>query len=112
LAFGGVPAYAISKHATLGVALNLTNEWGQHGIRVIPLSPGVIQTDLNREVLQRNKDRTETFIKRTPLGRLGETHEIGGVVAFLCSDYANFMTGVPVIVDGGLTIRGANPLAF
>jgi NAD(P)-dependent dehydrogenase (short-subunit alcohol dehydrogenase family) len=109
-AWGGVPSYAISKMATLGVAINLANEWGKHGIRVIPVSPGVIETDLNREILKQNATRTGNFINRTPLGRLGTPDEVGSVVAFLCSDMASFMTGTPVIVDGGMTIRGANPL--
>jgi NAD(P)-dependent dehydrogenase (short-subunit alcohol dehydrogenase family) len=112
LAWGGVPAYAISKHATLGVAINLANEWGKYGIRVVPVSPGVIETALNREILQKNKARTESFINRTPLGRLGQVNEVGAVVAFLCSDFASYMSGTPVVVDGGMLVRGANPLEF
>ena len=112
LAWGGTPAYAITKHATLGVAVNLANEWGQYGIRVVPVSPGVIQTDLNREILQKNTARTRSFVERTALNRLGEVDEVGAVVAFLCTDLASYMTGAPVIVDGGMTLRGANPLVF
>jgi NAD(P)-dependent dehydrogenase (short-subunit alcohol dehydrogenase family) len=110
--WGGFPSYAISKHATLGVATNLANEWGQYNIRVIPVSPGVIITDLNRANMERNVERTRRFIEDTPLGRLGETHEVGAVVAFLCSDYASYMTGTPVMVDGGMLNRNANPLRF
>jgi len=111
-AWGGVPSYAITKHATQGVALNLANEWGQYNIRVVPVSPGVIITDLNREILTQRKARTESFVRRTTLGRLGETHEVGAVVAFLCSDFASYMTGSPVVVDGGMLVRGADPLVF
>ncbi|MDB5078312.1 MAG: hypothetical protein JWP00_236 [Chloroflexi bacterium] len=110
--WGGVPSYSITKHATLGVAINLANEWGQYGIRVVPVSPGVIVTDLNREILKKNKPRTDSFLNRTPLDRLGETHEVGSVVAFLCSDAASYMSGSPVFVDGGMSVRGANPLKF
>lgn len=112
LAWGGVPSYGITKYAALGVAVNLANEWGQHNIRVVPVSPGVIITDLNREILKQRVERTNNFIQRTPLGRLGEVEEVGAVVAFLCSDIASYMSGAPVMVDGGLTIRGANPLVF
>jgi NAD(P)-dependent dehydrogenase (short-subunit alcohol dehydrogenase family) len=112
LAWGGVPSYAISKHATLGVAVNLANEWGRYGIRVIPVAPGVIETDLNRDLLKKNAERTKSFIERTPLGRLGEPHEVGAVVAFLCSDVASYMSGVPVVIDGGMLNRGAFPLDF
>lgn len=112
LAWGGVPSYAITKQATQAVAINLANEWGKYNIRVVPVSPGVIVTDLNREILKQNKARTESFVQRTPLGRLGETQEVGAVVAFLCSDYASYMSGTPVAVDGGMLIRGANPLVF
>lgn len=110
LAWGGVPSYAITKHATQAVAINLANEWGKYNIRVVPVSPGVIVTDLNREILAQRKERTASFVRRTPLGRLGETHEVGAVVAFLCSDFASYMSGSPVAVDGGLLIRGAEPI--
>lgn len=110
--WGGTPSYSITKHAAFGVAVNLANEWGQYGIRVIPVSPGVIITDLNREILTKNKARTDSFITRTPLDRLGETKEVGSVVAFLCSDAASYMSGAPVFVDGGMSVRGAYPLKF
>ena len=110
--WGGVPSYAITKHATLGVATNLANEWGQYNIRVVPVSPGVIITDLNRAIMEKNVARTARFIENTPLGRLGATHEVGAVVAFLCSDYAGYMTGSPVMVDGGMHNRNANPIRF
>jgi NAD(P)-dependent dehydrogenase (short-subunit alcohol dehydrogenase family) len=112
LAWGGVPSYGITKHAALGVAVNLANEWGQHNIRVVPVSPGVIITDLNRELLKQRVERTNSFIQRTPLGRLGEVEEVGAVVAFLCSDIASYISGAPIMVDGGLTVRGAFPLVF
>lgn len=110
--WGGFPSYAITKHATLGLATNLANEWGQYGIRVIPVSPGVIITDLNRANMEKNVARTSRFIEDTALGRLGEAPEIGSVVAFLCSDAASYMTGSPVIVDGGMLNRNAAPLRF
>ena len=110
--WGGTPSYSITKHAAFGVSVNLANEWGQYGIRVIPVSPGVIITDLNRDILTKNKPRTDSFVTRTPLNRLGETKEVGSVVAFLCSDAASYMSGAPVFVDGGMSIRGAYPLKF
>jgi NAD(P)-dependent dehydrogenase (short-subunit alcohol dehydrogenase family) len=112
LAWGGTPAYAITKHATQAVAINLANEWGRYNIRVVPVSPGVIITDLNRDLLTKNKARTESFVRRTPLGRLGEVNEVGAVVAFLCSDYASYVSGAAVAVDGGMLVRGAEPLTF
>jgi NAD(P)-dependent dehydrogenase (short-subunit alcohol dehydrogenase family) len=110
--WGGFPSYAISKHAVLGLATNLANEWGQYNIRVIPVSPGVIITDLNRANMEKNVERTSRFIEDTALGRLGETHEVGAVVAFLCSDAASYVTGSPVIVDGGMLNRNARPLRY
>ncbi len=112
LAWGGVASYAISKQAIQGIAVNLANEWGQYGIRVVPISPGVIITDVNRDILQKNKARSESILYRTPLGRFGETSEVGAVVAFLCSDFASYISGSPIVIDGGYTARGANPLTF
>ena len=95
--------YGISKAADMQLVRNLAAEWGPRNVRVNSVAPGLIKTDFARALWEDDKRRKEREAL-TPLRRLGEAREIGGVVAFLASDAATFITGQTLVVDGGVTI--------
>ncbi|MEK8052790.1 glucose 1-dehydrogenase [Ideonella sp. DXS22W] len=95
--------YGLSKAALAQLARNLAVEWGPQGIRVNAVSPGLIRTPLAGHLMA-----DEAFMARrlqaTPLRRVGEPHEIAGVVVMLASAAGAFITGHNLVVDGGTTI--------
>ena len=101
-AFG---AYAISKAADMQLARNLAVEWGEHNIRVNCIAPGLIKTDFAR-ALWENPDLRKRYETITPLRRLGEPDDIGGIAVFLASRAGAFVTGQTIVADGGVTIVG------
>lgn len=94
--------YCASKGAVNLLAASLADAWGPSGIRVNAVCPGVIDTELGRSSPQ-IVAMLESLRQRTPLQRLGQAEEIGDTVAWLASDYASFVTGACIVVDGGLT---------
>ncbi|WP_294948213.1 SDR family NAD(P)-dependent oxidoreductase [Sulfurivirga sp.] len=101
-------AYGASKAALDRLTEVQAIEWGQYGIRVVGIAPGVVPVERTEKILAQDKVKKE-WIKRTPLGRYGETDEMGEAVAFLLSDHAAWMTGSTLTVDGGLIARGDYP---
>ena len=101
-------AYGASKAALDQVTAVQAVEWGRHGIRVVALAPGVVPVERTESIRSQDNVKKE-WIKRTPLGRYGETDEMGEAVAFLLSDAAKWMTGSVLTVDGGLIARGDYP---
>ncbi|MBP7063769.1 SDR family NAD(P)-dependent oxidoreductase [Ferrovibrio sp.] len=98
-----IGGYGISKAADFALARNLAVEWGAQNIRVNCVAPGLVKTDFARALWEDEanlKQRTST----TPLRRIGEPEEIGGIVAFLASPAASFITGQVIVADGGVTI--------
>jgi hypothetical protein len=95
------PILTRSKTALLGVARNLAHEWAAAGVRVNAIAPGIIKTQFS-ELLWKNEAATEAALQRIPLGRLGESHEIASVAAFLASSDANYVTGETIVVSGGM----------
>jgi 3-oxoacyl-[acyl-carrier protein] reductase len=77
----------------------LAKEFGPHGITVNAVAPGVILTDMNRDYLAQHGDEV---VKGIPLGRFGEPDDVAGVIAFLASDAASYLTGTIIDVNGGL----------
>lgn len=100
----GIPSYTASKGGVLALTRQLAGELAPHGIRINSVSPGVVQTGLNRDTLARGAIRHAT-IGNIPVGRLGEPTDIAGVVAFLAGPDAGFVTGADLVVDGGMTSR-------
>jgi NAD(P)-dependent dehydrogenase (short-subunit alcohol dehydrogenase family) len=96
-------AYGISKAADFSLARSLAVEWGWKNVRVNCVAPGLIRTDFAR-ALWENTEALKPRLATTPLRRIGEPDEIGGIVAFLASKAASFMTGTVVVADGGVTI--------
>jgi NAD(P)-dependent dehydrogenase (short-subunit alcohol dehydrogenase family) len=96
-------AYGISKSADFGLARNLALEWGPKNVRVNCVAPGLIKTDFAR-ALWENPEILAWRNERTPLRRIGTPEEVGGVIAFLASSAAGFITGEVLVIDGGVTI--------
>ena len=98
---GGLPLYAAVKGAQRGLAKSLAREWGPDGITVNCLAPVAVTPALDK-AFAANPDLRPRIEARTPLRRLGDPEaDIGGVVAFLASDAAGYVTGQTVVCDGG-----------
>jgi len=98
----GMPAYVASKHGVAGLTKAAAIEYGRHKIRVNAVCPGPIRTPMMGRLLLDRPDIEESFVRAEPLKRMGEPEEIGEAVAWLCSDHASYVTGLPLPVDGGL----------
>lgn len=95
----GQANYAAAKAGMDGFARALAREIGSRAITVNNVAPGFIDTDMTRELPQEQRD---FLAQQIPLGRLGGPEEIAGVVAFLVSDAAAYITGETVHVNGGM----------
>lgn len=94
-------AYSASKAALIGFTKALAKELSLSGITVNCITPGVIDTEMNREL----DDMTMAELsEEIPLGRIGKPSEIASAVSFLCSDRAKYITGQVIGVNGGLII--------
>lgn len=92
-----IAAYATSKAGLIMLSQCLSREWANFGITVNAIAPGFIQTDM----LKMDTDRQAEIIERIPTGRIGRPDDIAGVVKFLCSVDADYITGKVITVDGG-----------
>ncbi len=97
--------YATSKAAEAGMCRALACEWGPKNIRVNTIAPGLIRTDFAR-ALWEDETRRKAREALTPLRRIGEPKDIGGIAVFLASEAGSFVTGQMIVADGGVTIAG------
>ena len=98
-----IGAYGVSKAAGHHLVRNLAAEWGPRNVRVNAIAPGLVKTEFAR-ALWEDAQRAAARIEATPLRRLGEPKDIGGIAVFLASDAAAFITGQTIVADGGVTI--------
>jgi len=99
-----VIAYASAKGALLTLTRALARALAAHGVRVLAVSPGTIDTEFQRTMT--SPEQLEQLRSGIPLGRIGRPEEIGEVVAFLATDAASFVVGETIHVNGGLYMTG------
>ncbi|WP_300376739.1 SDR family oxidoreductase [Henriciella sp.] len=100
----GTPAYSASKHAAVGLTKTLGAAWATDGIRVNGLAPGLVETKLTH-VTTKNEKRLAGAMRSIPQGRIGTPEDMAGVVMFLASPLASYVTGQTIIADGGLSLQ-------
>ncbi len=101
MAFPGFATYCCSKGGLRMLMRDLAVELGPLGITVNNVAPGAIATPINATLLQ-DKGKLNALLANIPLGRLGQPEDVAGLVAFLVSDAATYVTGSTYVIDGGL----------
>jgi 3-oxoacyl-[acyl-carrier protein] reductase len=96
----GQANYAASKAGLLGLTRSLCRELGARGIRVNAIAPGFIETEMTAELPEEVR---EGYAERIPMGRMGTPQNVADAVRFLLSDASQYISGVVLPVDGGLT---------
>jgi NAD(P)-dependent dehydrogenase (short-subunit alcohol dehydrogenase family) len=99
-----VVAYTASKSAIEGMTRAMAVELAPFGIRVNCIAPGFIKTNMSSLALDRDPERKQKVLSRTPMGRLGKPGEVADAAFFLVSESSSFITGVVLPVDGGNSI--------
>lgn len=94
-------AYSASKAGVIGLTKALAKELGPSGIRVNCISPGLIDTDMNKSV---DESAISEMAEETPLCRIGTPEEVAKVMKFLASEDASFITGQVIPVNGGFIV--------
>jgi NAD(P)-dependent dehydrogenase (short-subunit alcohol dehydrogenase family) len=103
--FPGIPAYAASKHAVIGLTKTTALENVKRGIRVNAVCPGIIDTPMIDRFTGNDKAAAARFAALEPMGRAGMPDEVAAAVLWLCSDQSSFVTGTSLMVDGGWTAQ-------
>ena len=101
-------AYGASKAGMMALTRSLALEGAEYGIRVNAVCPGVIDTPMNERNLSRADDpeaMRRSWYEITPLGRLGTPRDVAQAMLFLASDESGFVTGLPLVIDGGRLIQ-------
>jgi 3-oxoacyl-[acyl-carrier protein] reductase len=94
----GQAAYAAAKAGLLGLAKSVAKELGSRNVRVNAVAPGLIETAMTESMTDEARSH---FLHAISLGRAGTPQDVSGVVTFLCSDAASYMTGQTLVIDGG-----------
>lgn len=97
----GQANYAASKAGLIGFSKSVAREFASRGITCNVVCPGFIETDMTKDL---SEDLRKGLLDKIPLQRLGQPEDVAGVVAFLCSSAASYMTGQILTVDGGMVM--------
>ncbi|MBD2310017.1 SDR family oxidoreductase [Chroococcidiopsis sp. FACHB-1243] len=99
----GFSPYTASKHAVMGLTRAAALDYAKQGIRINAVNPGSIATEGIDRFVDETGISTDDLAAMAPMGRIGQVEEIAQVVVFLCSDAASYITGQPLVIDGGFT---------
>lgn len=100
----GYSIYASMKGAIETFTKYLAKDAGKKGITANVVAPGPIETDFNNAAIRSNPDRKVMIASQAALGRVGQAEDIGGIVAFLCSEDAGWISGQRIEVSGGMVL--------
>jgi NAD(P)-dependent dehydrogenase (short-subunit alcohol dehydrogenase family) len=100
----GIGSYIASKHGVVGLTRTAALEYIQHNIRVNAVNPGLIDTQIARDVVAGNEHAYDEIAKNVPIRRAGRPEEIASAVLWLCSPGASYIVGHALTVDGGMTV--------
>jgi NAD(P)-dependent dehydrogenase (short-subunit alcohol dehydrogenase family) len=100
----GIGSYIASKHGVVGLTRTAALEYIKHGIHVNAINPGLIDTQIARDVVSGDEQAYDEIAKHVPIGRAGRPEEIASAVLWLCGPGASYVVGQALTVDGGMTI--------
>ena len=100
----GIGSYIASKHGVVGLTRTAALEYIKMGIRVNAINPGLIDTQVARDVVNGNEQAYNEIAQHVPIGRAGKPEEIASTVLWLCSPGASYVVGHALTVDGGMTV--------
>lgn len=100
----GIGSYIASKHGVIGLTRTAALEYIPYGIRVNAVNPGLIDTQVARDVVSGDEQAYENIAKHVPIARAGRPEEIASAVLWLCSPGASYVVGHALTVDGGMTV--------
>ena len=100
----GIGSYIASKHGVVGLTRTAALEYVKQGIRVNAVNPGLIDTQIARDVVSGDEQAYGEIAKSVPIGRAGRPEEIASAVLWLCSPGSSYVVGQAITVDGGMTI--------
>jgi NAD(P)-dependent dehydrogenase (short-subunit alcohol dehydrogenase family) len=100
----GIGSYIASKHGVIGLTRTAALEYIRHGIRVNAVNPGLIDTQVARDVVSGDEQAYENIAKHVPIARAGRPEEIASAVLWLCSPGASYVVGHALTIDGGMTV--------
>jgi NAD(P)-dependent dehydrogenase (short-subunit alcohol dehydrogenase family) len=100
----GIGSYIASKHGVVGLTRTAALEYVKRGIRVNAVNPGLIDTQVARDVVAGDESAYAEIAKGVPIGRAGRPEEIAAAVLWLCSPAASYVVGHALTVDGGMTV--------
>nr|WP_322711300.1 SDR family oxidoreductase [Nostoc sp. ChiSLP03a]MDZ8212503.1 SDR family oxidoreductase [Nostoc sp. ChiSLP03a] len=104
IGYPGASSYIASKHAVVGLTRAAALDYAKQGIRINAVNPGSIATEMMYRSIDQMGIAADDVIAMVPMGRIGQAEEVAQAVVFLCSDAASYITGQPLVIDGGVTV--------